>query len=394
MVNSEKFSLKDAYYIESGYPNDYKISWKMTNYCPYNCSYCYMSNAVEAAKAKKDNPTQEELELKASMIDKYLDSHCPKDKFVKIHLIGGEVAIFDLIKIIDKIKRLDLVTIATNFYRNLTYWEELKSYLKSRNTSLGLSASFHLEMLPTERQRWLFCYKLVQFRSQMKAVVSPENIDVYRPYFDYIMKNKLQLEITLVRDSENKCNYNAFTKDQQDYIDSLRKYMYDLQHSKKRRNNFYFRAHLKDGTYNDYTSNISMLNNTKEGILDFSGFYCNAGENNVRINQNGDLLRSACRICSSCMKLGNILDESTWVDQKDLKPFICDCNFKGVDGVRKLKGCTCFNNTEMWQPGYDRKTQVFNESKNIIKIPNYFEMYKNSRQLKDCDWSKQFVSES
>lgn len=386
--NSSKFSLKDAFYIESGYPNDYKISWKMTNWCPYHCSYCYMSNAVEAAKAKKDNPTQEQLEQKAEMLNEYLKTHCDENKRVKLHLIGGEVAVFDLRKIVEKIPRVKLLIIATNFYRDVEYWGELKEYLRSRNCSLGISASFHLEMLK-EEQRWKFCEKLQEISCQMKAVVSPKNIEEYKPYFQYVIDHNLGLEITLERDNENKALYNDFTKEQQSYIDYLRNYQY--QRKNKRGDNFYFRAHLKDGTYNDYTSNISMLNNTKEGILDFSGFYCNAGENNIRINQKGDILRSACRLCSTYMKLGNILDKSSWVDQKDLKPFICDCNFKDAKGIKKLKGCTCFNNTEMWQQGYNRETKIFNENVNIIKIPNYFEMYKNSGQLKDCDWERQYV---
>ena len=126
MDNIEKFWLKDVYYVERGDKNVFKISWKMTDYCPYSCSYCYMSDAVEKARAKKDNPTQEQCELIASQFDKYLETHAKPEQTVWLHLIGGEVAIFDLIGILDKIKRLNHISIATNLYRPLEYWKKLK----------------------------------------------------------------------------------------------------------------------------------------------------------------------------------------------------------------------------------------------------------------------------
>lgn len=382
MENAEKFHLKDVYYTERGDKKVFKISWKMTDFCPYHCSYCYMANAVAAAKAKKDNPTQEQVEEIASKLDKYIDSHAEKDAKIWLHLIGGEVSMFNLINILAKIKRLNAISIATNLYRNVDYWKDLKEYCKSRKISFGISGSFHLEML-NEKQRWDFCEKLNAIHSQMKAVVSNSNCEEYKPYFKYMMDHNLALEITICRDNENRGEH--LTEENQKYIDSLRKYQYELRAKKGLKP--YYIAHLKNGSTFEYTSNIALLNNTYEGILDYTGFYCNAGENNIRINQKGDLLRSACRICSSIMKLGNIFDESTWVPKKDIKPFICDCNYKGKNEVRQLKGCTCFNNTEMWLPGYNRKTKEYIEQKNV-KVPNYFAMYEGVNQLKDCDWSR------
>ena len=57
--------MSDILAIERPYKKRpiYKISWKMTNMCPYACSYCYMSDAVLKAKMCKDNPTQQEERL-------------------------------------------------------------------------------------------------------------------------------------------------------------------------------------------------------------------------------------------------------------------------------------------------------------------------------------------
>ena len=350
LLNSDKFYLSDVYYVERGDKNVFKISWKMTEFCPYSCSYCYMSNAVEKARVKKDNPTQELCEEIASKIDKYTSTRAKPEQIIHLHLIGGEVAIFDLISILNKIKRLNKLSIATNLYRPLEYWQKLKDYCKSRGFGPGISASFHLGMLD-EKGRKNFCDKVLALHCQVKAIVNNDNIQEYKPYFDMFMEHKIPIEITFERDNENRgCK---LTEENQKYIDIIRDYQYKLRGGKP-----YYIAHLKDGRTFEYSSNIALLNNTYDGILNFSGFYCNAGENNLRINQKGEMLRSACRICSSIMKIGKILEEDTWQPYEQLKPFICDCNHanKGYQAMRVLKGCTCFNNTEMWQPGYNRET--------------------------------------
>lgn len=371
MDNTEKFNLSEVYYTERGEKNLFKISWKMTDWCPYHCSYCYMSNAVAAAKAKKDNPTQEMVEEIASKFDRYVETHADPDADVVLHLIGGEVSVFNLIGILDKIKRLKKISLATNFYREQSYWEELKAYCGSRKIGFGISSSFHLEML-NEKQRWNFCEKLKAINGQMKAVVRNENIEVYRPYFDFVMENNLGLEITFERDGNNRGT--TLSPENQKYIDTIRDYQFERREKKGFKPHYI--AHLKDGRVFNYSSNIALLNNTNDGILDYSGFYCNAGENNVRINQKGQLLRSACRICSTYMKIGNILDESSWIPREKLKPFICDCNFEDLKGQKKLKGCTCFNNTEMWLPGFDRKTGEYTPKE--VEIPDYHKIFEGT----------------
>ena len=389
MENSTKFSLKDIYYVELGDKNIFKVSWKMTDWCPYKCSYCYMSKAVEAAKAKEDNPTQEYVEQIASNLDDYVNSHADPNALVRLHLIGGEPSIFNLVALLEKVERVKYISLATNFYRDLDYWVELKDYCIKRQIQLGIAASFHLEMLKTDKQRWDFCHKLLAVKGQLKAVLDNDNIEEYKPYFQFVMDNDLGLEITLTRDGENRgC---TLTPENQEYVDQLRDYQYKRR--TRRHLKPYFITHHYNGDVNYYSSNISLLNNTKEGILDYSGFYCNAGENNVRINQQGELLRSACRLCSGVMKIGNILDKKSWVNKEDLKPFICNCYTAKLksnyyNSKKVLKGCTCFNNCEMWQPGYNRETKIFTPGV-VEPIPNYHEMYKGTKgELVECMWDR------
>ena len=63
MTNTERIHMDDIMAIERPYDKRpvYKISWKMTDLCPYACSYCYMSNAVAKAKALNSSPKQEDI---------------------------------------------------------------------------------------------------------------------------------------------------------------------------------------------------------------------------------------------------------------------------------------------------------------------------------------------
>lgn len=382
----EKFSFEDIAYLERGPKNQFKISWKMTDYCPYSCSYCYMSNAVQAAKAKNDNPSQEFVEKIASKIDKYLETHAKPNVRVELHLIGGEVSIFDLIGLLNQISRVNRLNIVTNLYRSKEYWAALKQYLDRRGIELRMSASFHLPML-SEEKRLEFIEKANLLKAQVKAVVNNENLQEYYKYFIKIMELKLPLEITVERKGDNKSV--TLSEENQKLIDGIREYQAELMSGKDRKP--YYIAHLKDGRILPYTSNISLINNLEEHSLDLTGYFCNAGINNVRINQKGQILRSACRLCSAYMFMGNLLDESTWVPKSEILPFICDCNIRDKTGRKAFKGCVAFCNTEMWLPGYNTITCKYNPPKRPVVVPNYWAMYdtNGTRELKDCDWSRE-----
>lgn len=360
--------MNDIMMIERPYDKRpiFKISWKMTHLCPYSCSYCYMSNAVEKARVCKDNPTQEKVEEIASHFDEMLSKLADEKDEIQLHLIGGEPSIYDLVKVIEKIKdkRLKYISVASNIYRDYSYWERLIVYCKARGIDIGVSASFHLEQLNTKEKRDEYANKVIGLKLQCKAVVNNDNIKDYRPYFDMFMNANVAIEITLERNSKNECC--KLSDENQEYIDLIRTY----QFNRKQRNKDYlpyYTVTLKNGRKIGYSSNIALINSINEGALNPSGFYCTAGLHNVRIDLKGNLTRSACRLCSMYFKMGNIL-EGNYEKPKDM--VICKCHEAGKDHIYQDKYCTAFNNTSMYRIGYDRVTGTYNPNHGV-EIPDY-----------------------
>ena len=371
MNNSEHISMDDIMMIERPYDKRpiFKISWKMTHLCPYACSYCYMSNAVEKAKMCKDNPTQKKVEEIASHFDEMLSKLADEKDEVQLHLIGGEPSVFDLIKVIAKIKdkRLRYISVASNIYRDYPYWEKLITYCKLREIDIGVSASFHLEQLDTKKKRDEYANKVIGLKLQCKAVVNNENIKDYKPYFDRFMEANRAIEITLERNNKNECC--KLSEENQKYIDLIREYQYSRKQSNKTYLPYYT-VTLKNGRKIGYSSNIALINSIKEGALNPSGFYCTAGLHNVRIDLKGNLTRSACRLCSMYFKMGNILKGDC---EKPDEMVICKCREAGKDHIYQDKYCTAFNNTSMYRLGYDRVTGLYNANHGI-EIPDYHKL--------------------
>ena len=366
MNNTQLISMNDIMAIERPYDKRpiFKISWKMTDFCPYSCSYCYMANAVEKAKKCQNNPTQFDVEEISSRIDELFECLGNKKDSIQLHLIGGEPSIFNLIKVIDKIKtpNLKYLNLATNLYRNVDYYKELKRYCNSRGIEYGSSASFHITQCNPQE----YVDKVLELGVQTKIVVNNENLKLYKPYLEMFMNNNISIELTVERNSKNECV--QLTDDNLDFVQKVREYQFNrkMQHKSYLP---YYTVTLRNGQKINYSSNIAMINSIKEGALDTTGFYCTAGLHNVRIEKNGNLKRSACRLCSMYFKMGNILKGDY---EKPNGEIICKCEEKGKDGILQEKYCTAFNNTSMHRLGYNRINGIYNENHGI-QIPNYWE---------------------
>ena len=367
-----KIKMSDILAIERPYKKRpiYKISWKMTNMCPYACSYCYMSDAVLKAKMCKDNPTQQDVEEIASHFDEMIEKLAEPTDFIQLHIIGGEPSIFDLKNVLSKItsKQFRHIILATNLYRPLSYYQDLKEYCASRGIKIGFIGSFHLEMLKTEKQRFEYVNKIVELKGKCKAVTNNENIPIYKPYFKYLMTQNIPVEITVERDNENKCV--VLSEENQAFIDELRNYCYKLEQSHKSYLPYYT-VTLKDGRKVDYTSNIALINSIDIHGLDPTGFLCDVGMHGVRINKDGGMLRSACRLASMYFKMGNVKDINSYEKPKEM--IICKTTEAGKDHKYKTKLCTCFNNASMYRLGYDENTGIYNPNHGI-KIPDYHKL--------------------
>ena len=308
----------------------FKISWKMTDACNYRCPYCYMKDAV----AKQNHTPQDFVEKIASRIDRLIEVQS-KGRSVNLHLIGGEICLYDLVPVIDKIKskQLKSIILATNFSAKDDYWQRLTDYLRQRNVTPNIISSFHLSQCDKNE----FVRKAIKFNTHVKAVVNSENLDTYRPYFDELLDNGNCVEVTVERDDQNKCV--PLTEEQQCYIDFLNKEL--LKHQT------YFNVYLKNGDVITFPSNISFIDSIDIGGFDPDGWVCTAGIDGIRINQKGDVQRAGCRH-SSINKIGNIFDDNIY-DKLPKHNFICRTKETDSKGVFKHKFCTCFGNSSMWR---------------------------------------------
>lgn len=315
----------------------FKVSWKMTNSCNYRCPYCYMAKAV----AKGDNHTSEETVLKiASKIDD-ITSIQAKGRTVQLHLIGGEVSQYNLINVLDKIKKVRKLIIVTNFSAPTDYWLNLKSYCKKRKIQPNIIASFHLTQCDHEG----FIEKAIKVHASVKSVINPDNINEYKPYFEKLKKNNIRIEITVERDSENSCK-QFIDKEIQDYVDTVNDTLV--------KKDVYFNVKTKDGKVIPFGTNISFINSIDIGGFDPEGFLCTAGLDDIRILPDGRLQRAGCRHASILNDIGNILGEYTL----PTKPIICHTTEADKNGLQRHRMCTCFCNTNMYRNPSDWKNKL------------------------------------
>lgn len=158
----------------------FKISWQVTKWCNYRCSYCINfpekkvnSEALENFRLlEKKHPTIDTLLQKAEEINNYINT-IKKD--VQLDLIGGEVTFIDWIKIFsEKIttNKLLAVKITTNLSNKLEYYENLKKYFESRNIQFILSVSMHASQIKDFDN---FCMKAIKVATSVSVVINEDN---------------------------------------------------------------------------------------------------------------------------------------------------------------------------------------------------------------------------
>lgn len=350
--------MQDIVRIERISKEQFKISWKMTEGCNYHCSYCYMKDLV----AKGNHTPQETVESYATHIDRILEAAHTR---CQLHLIGGEVCLYDLIAVLEKIHDpnhyLRHLICATNFSQTRDYWQSLISYCNGRDIETSIIASFHITQCDTNE----FINKAIALKDNLfvKCVINKDNIAEYKKLFVPLIENGVLIQPTIERDSIN--TPIALSDEDKAYCDYLhdcyRNKTYDKAHWKDIKDKqLYYDVTLKSGEVIHYSSNIEMINDI-EGGLDTEGFYCTAGLSGIRINPKGELQRAGCRFCASKFgagKLGRIEDfvalpKESVLCHTTLPEEAVDENGKKTgkpDYSRtKKKLCTAFINATMWR---------------------------------------------
>lgn len=129
------------------------LKWRLTTLCNYKCSYCVQTKKENNADLKTD------FDQCMSVIDDVIrianELHRKHNKNIRIDLIGGEVSLFDDLKILlDKLYQVECVGeiyITTNLSRNIDYYIELCNIVKKYNKTLTLCASYHDEYVDLDK---------------------------------------------------------------------------------------------------------------------------------------------------------------------------------------------------------------------------------------------------
>ena len=321
--------MEDIVEVKKGSKN-FKISWKMTNWCNYRCSYCYMSKSV--SETITNTPMEHLLKI-ASELDNIIKKRA-NGKYVNLHLIGGEVGYFDLIKILDCIKSRELrcLIIATNFSSDIKYWYKLLQYCNNRNCFLNIIASLHLEQCNIEE--FIKKIKIMGKHARIKCVINDSNVEIYKKYFDNL--KGVVVQPTLERDSSNT-NLKV-SKETKEYVDYLNSKL-------DKKLTVYYYITTKSGEKIPFYSNIEMINNIEGGGFDPEGFECTAGLDGVRIEVDGSLRRAGCQWCGKEENwLGNLI---TGEYTLPTEPIICHTTIDHKFLGQRHKFCTAFGNTSM-----------------------------------------------
>lgn len=129
--------------------NDFVVKWRITKYCNVHCSYCIRH---EHPTFSKEDIEKDELKL--CEVAKKLSDLVERTPFnnVKIDLIGGEVSIFDLRKILSNLttKKLKRINMTTNLIKSADYYVSLAEFLKAKGIEFTVTASFHYEFQSAE----------------------------------------------------------------------------------------------------------------------------------------------------------------------------------------------------------------------------------------------------
>lgn len=149
--------------IKCNSPFDLVIKWRITNQCNAHCSYCIHGKSItNICDIERDL-------LKAIENSKYVNNLInkhPEKKIIKLELIGGEVSLFDIKKILDNINRLNALNITTNLLRDLDYYIDLADYCRERNIDLSVTASFHPESISLEK----YVYKISSLKPKINKL--------------------------------------------------------------------------------------------------------------------------------------------------------------------------------------------------------------------------------
>ena len=153
-----------------------------------------------------------------------------QDKNIDVHLIGGEVSIYDIKNLI--LKNIDLSNIyrfsmVTNLSRNVEYYKELFEYLTQNKVNIRIKASFH----PTEVSAEDFVNKIKSLKDYniIPSLLITKNEEINNYVYNIYNKlkeigiqpsvsleriNGIQIDVSFIKNkeilSEDRCKFHVY----------------------------------------------------------------------------------------------------------------------------------------------------------------------------------------
>jgi len=173
------------------------IKWRMTDVCNYACSYCL--RYAQFAPDRSLNKIEEDSNKIYRAIPSVAKIIRELPGKVKLDLIGGEVSLFDLDKMLRLLfmlsdGKLFRVNITTNMSKPAQFYTNLCELVHSFGAELGITCSFHSEFVSLEK----FMEKFQQIKSptnqkgiRAELVSRIDNQELVERFISYCEENQL-----------------------------------------------------------------------------------------------------------------------------------------------------------------------------------------------------------
>lgn len=285
------------------------ISWSLTDYCNYQCSYC----CAKSMHIEK-NIDFLELDIYKKTIDRIFQLNKEKYNFF---LAGGEPTIhpyiLDIVKYLNESKKNIYLEIISNGAMNINIYDDLFS--NTDNIEYTLKISVHLENI-----------KNVNKIENILKIAKEKNKNVIIAFMCHptYIKNR-DIIFNLLLELKKVYNFsiyleeiyeppsftsvdNRYTKEYLEWIETNRsKQLYDKTYTNINLYNFESKYYMEDG-------NTSIISNYESVYLNkkrFYGFFCCLGTRAISIWSNGLCSGAEC----SMGKRQNIYsDEFNWIE--------------------------------------------------------------------------------
>jgi len=315
----------------------FQINWYMTGWCNYSCPYCITNHL-------KCSWIDEKLILdKAFKINDLINTFY-SNKSIALKLIGGEVTYYNLIKILDKIQRLNKVVLITNFSRELNYFYELEDYCFNRRIQLVLICSLHKENKEFKEKfitltNWCRSHHhdKISYKDPQLTLVVDDDFDK-NILKDYLNNNIWRIRLTRLRLS-NQSN-KPLPNNILDYINEYNKIYQEYSNPIQKLKRDTYQLELNDGTIQGFTCASNITNHIDKAGFIPDGYYCTAGVNAIAILPNGNIVKARCAYLEKDI-IGNLSDLNNYKIKTE--PVKCKLNSNNPTKDKRCDLCAGTN---------------------------------------------------